>query len=296
MNSTVWKRWRKMSLKRENNYEGDSPLLYLVATPIGNKEEFTPRAINVLKEMDYIACEDTRNSGLLFSKFDIKKHLISCREFNENEKAEEIISLLKEGKKVAYVSDAGYPGISDPGQKLVSKALEADIKVAIINGPNAGLCALLASGLDTTHFTFEGFLPSKDSLAKKRLEELKNWPHTLIFYEAPHRIERTLTMMKDAFGGDRKVCLARELTKLHEEYIRGTFSELLNEDPETLRGEMVICVEGKEITNEISDDDIEENLKEALKSLSSKEAVKKVATDLKVGKNKVYNIYLERLK
>ncbi len=283
-----------MSLKRENNYEGNSPLLYLVATPIGNKDEFTLRAINILKEMDYIACEDTRNSGLLFSKFDIKKHLISCREFNENEKAEEIISLLKEGKKVAYVSDAGYPGISDPGEKLVAKALENDIKVAIVNGPNAGLCALLASGLDTSHFTFEGFLPSKDSLAKKRLEQLKNWPHTLIFYEAPHRIERTLNMMKEAFGEDRKACVARELTKLHEEYIRGTFKEICEIDPETLRGEMVICVEGKEIKNEIDDNDIEESLKEALKTLSSKEAVKKVASDLNVGKNKVYDIFLER--
>ena len=143
-----------MSLERENNYEGKTPLLYMVATPIGNVEEFSPRALKVLNEMDYIACEDTRNSGALFAKFNIKKPLISCREFNENEKADEIIALLNDGKKVAYVSDAGYPGISDPGQRLVAKAVASGIKVAVINGPNAGLCALVASGLDTTHFTF----------------------------------------------------------------------------------------------------------------------------------------------
>ncbi len=285
-----------MSLKRENNYEGHSPLLYMVATPIGNVEEFSPRALNVLRDMDYIACEDTRNSGALFAKFDIKKPLISCREFNENEKADEIISLLKEGKKVAYVSDAGYPGISDPGQRLVQKAIESGIKIAVINGPNAGLCALVASGLDTAHFTFEGFLPAKESAAIKRLNELKEWPHTLIFYEAPHRIGRTLMLFKDAFGGDRKACIGRELTKLHEEFIRGTLDELCNIDPETLRGEMVVCIEGKTLTEEITDDDIEESLKEALISLSPKEAVKEVAKNSKTGKNRVYAIYLERFK
>ena len=285
-----------MSLKRENNYEGKTPLLYMVATPIGNVEEFSPRALKVLNEMDYIACEDTRNSGALFAKFNIKKPLISCREFNENEKADEIIGLLNDGKKVAYVSDAGYPGISDPGQRLVAKAVASGIKVAVINGPNAGLCALVASGLDTTHFTFEGFLPAKESAAVKRLEELKNWPHTLIFYEAPHRIDRTLTLLKNAFGADRKACIGRELTKIHEEYLRGTLGELCEIDPETLRGEMVIIIEGKTISNEVTDDDIEESLKEALKSLSSKEAVKKVAEDTKTGKNRVYAIYLERFK
>lgn len=285
-----------MSLKRENNYEGNLPLLYMVATPIGNTQEFSPRALDVLNDMDCIACEDTRNSGALFAKFGIKKQLISCREFNENEKADEIIALLKDGKKVAYVSDAGYPGISDPGERLVAKAVASDIKVAVINGPNAGLCALVASGLDTTHFTFEGFLPAKESAAIKRLDELKNWPHTLIFYEAPHRIGRTLMLFKEAFGGDRKVCLARELTKLHEEYIRGTLDELTEIDPETLRGEMVICVEGKTIKEELTDENIEEELKKALKSLSSKEAVKEVAKITKVGKNRVYAIYLERFK
>lgn len=283
-------------MKRENNYQGDSPLLYMVATPIGNIEEFSPRAIKILSEMDFIACEDTRNSGSLFVKFGIKKPLISCREFNENEKAEEIITLLKEGKKVAYVSDAGYPGISDPGERLVAKAINSSIKVAVINGPNAGLCALVASGLDTTHFAFEGFLPAKETLAKKRLKELKDWPHTLIFYEAPHRIERTLTLLKETFGNDRKACLARELTKLHEEYIRGTLEEFCEIDPNTLKGEIVICVEGKTSSIEISDDDIEEELKKALKILSPKEAVKEVAKLTQIGKNRVYSIYLQRLK
>ena len=285
-----------MSLKRENNFEGKTPLLYMVATPIGNMGEFSPRAIEVLQDMDYIACEDTRNSGSLFAKFNIKKSLISCREFNENEKAEEIINLLKEGKKIAYVSDAGYPGISDPGQRLVSKVLEAGLNVSVINGPNAGLCALVASGMDTTHFTFEGFLPAKESAAIKRLEQLKDWPHTLIFYEAPHRIGRTLAIMKDAFGGDRKVCLARELTKLHEEYIRGTFDDLHAIEDDYLKGEMVIVVEGKTEIEEIDNETIAEKLVEALKSLSPKEAVKEVALTTKVGKNRVYAIYLANVK
>ena len=285
-----------MTLMRENNFEGNAPLLYLVATPIGNLSEFSSRAIEVLQQMDYIACEDTRNSGSLFAHFSIKKPLISCREFNENEKADEIIALLEEGKKVAYVSDAGYPGISDPGQRLVARAVEKGIKVSVVNGPNAGLCALVASGLDTTHFTFEGFLPAKDSAAIKRLEELKDWPHTIIFYEAPHRIGRTLEMLRDAFGANRRACIGRELTKLHEEYIRATLGELAGLDPEPLRGEMVIVIAGKEKEEDASDEAIVILLKEALSSLSPKEAVKEVAKRTKAGKNRVYDLYLKNFK
>ena len=284
-------------MTRQNNYEGNRPLLYLVATPIGNRQEWSPRAIEILKQMDYIACEDTRNSGTLFSSFDIKRPLISCHEHNEEEAGDKIVSLLLSGKKVAFVSDAGYPGISDPGERLVAKAVANNIKVAVVNGPNAALCALVASGLETKHFFFEGFLPSKPTAAKARLEELKNVAATLIFYEAPHRIKRTLSLLNETLGGERKACLARELTKLHEEYIRATLAELDALDEETLKGEIVLVIEGaKAVETTISDDDVEEALKEKLKTLRSKEAIAEVAKETGVPKNKVYDIYLETLK
>lgn len=287
-------RYRKQVMEREGNYEGNKPLLYLVATPIGNIEELSPRAISVLKEMDYIACEDTRNSGLLFSRCLIKKPLISCHEHNEEEAAAKIIDLLKSGKKVAYVSDAGYPTVSDPGTRLVKKAVKEDVKVAVVNGPSASICALAGSGIDTAHYYFEGFLPSKPSEAKRELEELKERKETLIFYESPHRIERTLKTLSDTLGGDRNACLARELTKIHEEYIRASLRELSEIDPSTLLGEIVIIVEGKRTEEKpLTDKEIKTLLFDALKTCRGKEAVSKVAKDNALPKNRVYDLYLE---
>ena len=284
-------------MKRENNFEGKRPLLYLIATPIGNRGELSPRALEIIGEANYIACEDTRNSGSLFSSLGLKKSLISCHEHNEEEAAEHIIKLLLEGKKVAYVSDAGYPGISDPGERLVAKALANDIKVSVVNGPNAGLCALVASGLPADHFYFEGFLPAKETLAKKRLESLQTLPVTMIFYEAPHRIGKTLHLLKETLGGERKACLARELTKLHEEYIRGTLDELAELDPETLRGEMVIVVEGAaEENKKVGEQEILALLEERLKEIRAKEAIAGVSKELGVPKNEVYDLYLKHLK
>ncbi len=278
---------------REGNFEGKRPLLYLVATPIGNVSEFSPRAISLLQEMDFIACEDTRNSGLLFSRFNIKKSLISCHEHNEEEASAKIIELLLEGKKIAYVSDAGYPTVSDPGARLVKKAIENSIKVSVINGPSASLCALAGSGLDTSHYYFEGFLPSKSSEMKRELDELKERKETTIFYESPHRIGRTLKALKEELGADRKACLARELTKMHEEYIHATLGELAEIDPSTLIGEMVIVVEGKKKeTAELSEDEIKSLLSEVLKTSKGKEAVSKVAKEHNLPKNRVYDIYL----
>ncbi len=278
---------------REGNFEGKRPLLYLVATPIGNISEFSPRAASILQEMDYIACEDTRNSGLLFSRLNIKKPLVSCHEHNEEEASAKIIELLLEGKKIAYVSDAGYPTVSDPGARLVKKAIENDIKVSVVNGPSASLCALAASGLDTSHYYFEGFLPSKASEMKRELDELKERKETIIFYESPHRIDRTLKAMKEAFGGDRKACLARELTKIHEEYIRASLAELSDIDSSTLIGEMAIIVEGKkEDKAELSDKDIATLLTEALKNLKGKEAVSIISKEKNLPKNRVYDVYL----
>lgn len=278
---------------REGNYEGKRPLLYLVATPIGNLGEFSIRAQSTLKEMDYIACEDTRNSGLLFSKFEIKKPLISCHEHNEEEAANKIVSLLKEGKKVAYVSDAGYPTVSDPGARLVKRAIKENIKVAVINGPSASICALAASGLDTSHYYFEGFLPAKASEMTRELNELKERKETIIFYESPHRIGRTLLALSDAFGSDREACLARELTKVHEEYIHATLGELAHIDPNTLLGEMVIVVAGNQSKEqELSDEQIKSLLLEYSKTMKGKEAVTKIAKENAIPKNRVYDLYI----
>lgn len=278
---------------REGNFEGKLPLLYLVATPIGNLSEFSSRAIETLQNMDYIGCEDTRNSGLLFAKFGIKKPLISCHEHNEEEAASKIIALLKEGKKIAYVSDAGYPTVSDPGARLVRRATENGIKVSVINGPSASLCALAASGIDSVHYYFEGFLPAKESEKNKELEELSKRKETIIFYESPHRIGKTLVSLAKILGEKRKACLARELTKIHEEYIRATLGELALIDPKTLVGEMVIIVEGNQEKDiEISDEDIKIMLKEYCKSMKSKEAISKVAKENGINKNHVYDLYL----
>lgn len=283
-------------IKRELNFEGDSPLLYLIATPIGNLKEFPPRATQTISGMDFIACEDTRNTGKLLHFFSLDKPLISCHEHNEEEASKKIISLLKEGKKVAYVSDAGYPVISDPGYRLASNAIKENIKVSVINGPNAAIMALVASGIDNSHFYFYGFLDSKESSRKKELESLKDFPNTIIFYEAPHRIKRTLKDLKDIFGGERRATLARELTKKHEEFIRGTIEDLASINESTLLGEMVLIIEGNKTKKVISKKDIEATLKEKLISLCSKEAIKETAKELNLPKNEVYDFYLKNIK
>lgn len=284
-------------LKRELNFSGPSPILYLVATPIGNREEFSTRAIKTLQEVDFIGCEDTRNSGQLFASFNIDKPLISCHEHNEEEAANKIVALLKEGKKVAYVSDAGYPTISDPGGRLVKRALEEGIKVSVINGPSASVCALAASGLDTSHYYFEGFLPSKPSERDSELKELSTRKETIVFYESPHRIDKTLKAMKEILGEDRNAVIARELTKLHEEFIRGSLGELASIDASTLIGEMVIVVEGaKSLQKSLSEEEIVSQLLTLLKSMKPKDAIATLAENNKINKNKVYSLYLEKIK
>ena len=280
-------------INRELNFRGNSPLLYLISTPIGNLDEFSPRAISVLQGIDYVAAEDTRNSGSLLTKFGIKKPFIMCHEHNEEEASTKIISLLKEGKTVAYMSDAGYPAISDPGERLVARCISEGIKVSCVNGSNAALCALVCSGLPTKHFYFYGFLPSKPSERRKELETLKNREDTMIFYEAPHRIDDTLKDMKNAFGGTRRASIGRELTKAFEEFIRGDFDELCEIDPETLKGEMVIVVDKAEgAKKEYTDEDIVELLKENLKTMKSKDAIAAVVKTTGTPKNAVYDIYL----
>ena len=279
---------------RELNFEGSSPLLYLIATPIGNLSEFSPRAIEVLSSCDFIAAEDTRNSGQLMAHFNISKPFISCHEHNENEASSKIISLLKEGKKICYMSDAGYPTVSDPGQKLVAHCLEEGIKVSVVSGPSAAINALAISGLDTSHFYFEGFLPAKESEKSAELKDLASREETIIFYESPHRIGKTLASMYQILG-NRKATICRELTKTHEEAIRGSLEEFVSLDEATLRGEMVIVVEGCQTAKpELSEENILKALQEKLnQGMRTKDAVKEVSEELSVQKNRVYDLSLK---
>ena len=281
-------------IERELNFFGNKPLLYLIATPIGNLSELSPRALETIKEMDFIAAEDTRHSGELLASFGIKKPMISCHEHNEEEASDRIVFLLKDGKKVAYMSDAGYPAISDPGQRLVKRLLAEGIKVSTISGANAALNALAASGLDSRHFYFHGFLPVKEGERKQELSSLAEKKETMIFYEAPHRIGKTLKDLYSAFG-EREATLARELTKTHEELIHGSLKELSELDPETLKGEMVIIVEGSK--NEAASMSLEEALslvKEKVKEgVKAKDVAKEIAEEFGLSKNKIYSLYLQ---
>lgn len=278
---------------RTLNFDNKKPLLYLVATPIGNLEEMSPRAINILANVDLIACEDTRNTAKLLNFFKISCKLISLHEHNEVEESQKIIAEILNGKKIAYVSDAGYPCISDPGARLVKLCLENEINVSTISGPNAALNALAASGLSSDHFYFHGFLNSKSSVRLDELKELSNKKETLIFYEAPHRIEKTLLDMYSIFG-DRKACIARELTKKHEEFIRASLKELSEIEPETLKGEMVIVVEGCIEDNKpfISNEEIISMVKNMVDlGVSTKDAIKRVSELTNINKNYIYKIY-----
>lgn len=281
-------------MKRNKSFDKKQPLLYLIATPIGNLKELSPRAIEILNDVDLVAAEDTRNSKQLLSHYDIYKDMFSLREHNENEASKHIIELLKNGKKVAYMSDAGYPGISDPGYLLVKNAIENDISVSTVNGACAFINALVASGLPTDHFYFYGFLNPKENEAKNELEEMKNRKETLIFYEAPHRIEKTVNWMYNVLG-NRDIVIARELTKLNEEYIRGTLDELVNLDFSTLKGEMVIIVSGNNQKQEIDEQTIKARLEYFhKKGLSNKDAIEVVADEYKINKNTIYKIAIEK--
>ncbi len=277
-----------------NKSFNNGPLLYLVATPIGNLKEISKRALEVFNESDIIAAEDTRNTYSLLANYGIKKELFSLREHNELEASEHLINLIKQGKKVAYVSDAGYPGISDPGYLLVQTAIKNDINVSVVSGSSAFLTALVASGLETEHFYFFGFLSKKGNEGKSSLEELKDRRETLIFYESPHHIKKTLELLLEVFG-NRKAVIARELTKLNEEYIRGSLEELNQIDEATLKGEMVVLVEGNQSnSDDISDERIIERIKYYLNyKIDKKTAIELAKNELNVGKNRVYKLAMD---
>jgi 16S rRNA (cytidine1402-2'-O)-methyltransferase len=216
--------------------------LYLVATPIGNLEDITLRALRTLKECDVIAAEDTRHSGQLLKHFQISKPLISYFQFNEARRSEQIIERLKRGEKVALITDAGTPGISDPGERVVRAVIVAGLRVEAVPGPSALVAALTASGLSTDEFHFVGFLPHKSGQRRAQLERLKSVPGTLVLYESPHRIERLLAELSEVFP-ERRIVLARELTKKFEEFFRGTPAEIIAQiGSRTLRGEFVALI------------------------------------------------------
>ncbi len=278
-------------MKRQNSYIDENvPSLYLVATPIGNLSEFSARAIDTLSNVEYIACEDTRNSIKLLKHFDIHAKLISYHNFNEEDSTKGIIEIIKNGKSVAIISDAGYPLISDPGYNVVNVAIDNDIPVIAINGPNAALNALVVSGLDTKHYLFYGFLNAKLSVMQKELQTLSDFPYTLIFYEAPHRINKTLKVAFDVLG-DRKAVIARELSKLHEEIIRGNLSSLSEIDD--LKGEIVLLIEGKRKDEvEVDLDQLVFLIKEEIgRGIKAKEAINQIAKDKNISKNELYNYY-----
>ncbi|HEU5396987.1 MAG TPA: 16S rRNA (cytidine(1402)-2'-O)-methyltransferase [Verrucomicrobiae bacterium] len=219
--------------------------LYLVATPIGNLEDITLRALRVLRECDAVAAEDTRHSGQLLKHFGISKPLLSYFQFNEARRSEEIIERLRRGERIALVTDAGSPGISDPGERVVRAAIGAGLRVESVPGPSALIAALTAGGLATEEFHFVGFLPHKSGQRRNKLESLKETPGTLVLYESPYRIERLLGELAEVFP-ERSVVMARELTKKFEEYLRGTPAELLQTArARHLKGEFVVMVSAK---------------------------------------------------
>ncbi len=270
--------------------------LFLVATPIGNLQDITLRALDTLRNVDLIAAEDTRQTLKLLNHFNIKKPLISCHKYNENEKSILLIHKLKDGKDIALVSDAGTPGISDPGSIMVKNCIEHGIEFEIMPGATAVTTALVYSGLDTSKFTFMGFLPRENKNRRDVLESIKNRMETLIFYEAPHRLTNTLEALANVLG-NRHIAICRELTKVHEEILRFTLEEAMNYyESNDAKGEFVLVVEGKdekELLREESEKwinlSIEKHIKMYMENgLDKKEAIKKVAKDRKLSKSEIY--------
>jgi 16S rRNA (cytidine1402-2'-O)-methyltransferase len=268
--------------------------LYLIATPIGNLEDITHRAVRLLGEVAVIACEDTRHTRKLLNHYDINTRTVSYHEHNERERAAELIVQLRQGAKVAVVSDAGTPGISDPGFRLARLAIENEIAVVPVPGASAFVAALVASGLPTDEFYFGGFLPSRSGARRARLAELRAIPATLVFYEGPHRIAATLQDAREILG-EREAVVARELTKLHEEFVRGRLSELAARfgENESARGEMVLLIDRAVIQTDGAGEQAAGNLAELVArwendGLDHRTALKKAAKELGLSRDEAY--------
>lgn len=273
--------------------EKNNGILYIIATPIGNLEDITLRAIRILKEVDLIAAEDTRHTLKLLNHLEISKPMISYHRHNEELRVDGLIEKLKEGKNIGLVSDAGTPGICDPGEEIIKKCIEKNIKIIPIPGACAMINALICSGISTKEFSFLGFLPLNKKTRKAKLDEIQKSKRTIILYEAPHKLKTTLNDLKDILG-NRKIVLARELTKIHEEYIRGTAEELL-EKVEEIKGEFVLIIEENNIEeeNELNSLSLEDHYKYyENKGLDKKEIIKKIAKDRNVSKNEIYKCFI----
>jgi 16S rRNA (cytidine1402-2'-O)-methyltransferase len=269
-----------------------APGLYLVATPIGNLEDITLRALRILRSADRIACEDTRQTQKLLNHFNIATPTVSYHLHNEGSRAHELVTQLKEGSRIAVVSDAGTPGIADPGHELVRAAIDAGIPVFPVPGANAAVNALIASGLSTENFSFQGFLPAKEGQRRTALEQVPRDQSTHIFYEAPHRILDTLNDLEAIFGATQPVVIARELTKLHEEFLRGPVNEVrkqLAERP-SVRGEMVLLFSPSPQETAVPTRSIAAEVDALMQSesLSEKDALKRIARERGIGKSEAY--------
>jgi 16S rRNA (cytidine1402-2'-O)-methyltransferase len=287
--------WQQKSFENE----GQKGILYLVPTPIGNLEDMSFRAIRLLKEADFIAAEDTRNTKKLCNYFEIKSPIVSYHEHNKESSGIKLLEKLKEGAKIALVSDAGMPTISDPGYELVAGALAEGLTVVPLPGANAALTALIASGLPCQPFYFYGFLNRQKREKKKELETLKKQTATVIFYESPHRLKETLALLEEVFG-NRRIVLCRELTKKYEEFIRGTITEAVFwANQEEIRGEFCLIVEGadetdsEEETNWWENMTVEEHVNHYISTqgISSKEAIKLTAKERGLHKRDVYQAF-----
>ncbi len=276
-----------MSQKSYDN----TPTLYLIPTPIGNMEDITIRAINTLKMVDVVFCEDTRVTGQLLKYYEINKKLISNHKFNESNNKEKLLEYLSNGKNVGLVSDRGTPIISDPGYELARFAIEKGFNVVSLPGATALIPALTSSGISPMPFYYYGFLNSKDNLRKKELETLKNIDATLIIYEAPHRIKKTLIDMGNILGNNRKISISREITKKYEEIYRGTIDEIIKEDNE-YKGELVIIIEGNKSSAEYKTLTIKDHVNFYIEDGNSvMEAIKIVAKERGMKKSDVYDMY-----
>ena len=268
--------------------------LYLVPTPIGNLEDITLRAKRILTEADYIAAEDTRTSGILLEKIGVHNHMLSFHKYNSKQRAPELIKILKSGKDIAEISDAGMPVISDPGYILVQECIKNDIPIVPLPGPSAFATALIASGFDAQPFTYYGFLPRKSSEQAPFFEKMAASDATSIFYEAPHRLKKTLKTLAKSVEDSRQIVCARELTKIHEEFVRGSIKEVVDyfeeNDP---RGEFVVLVSpNTEEEKTLSWSELIDQVNELVKQdISKKDAIKKVAKENNISKNELYDKY-----
>ena len=284
-------------MQRQSSYGQDSGKLYLVPTPIGNLEDITLRAKRILQEADYIAAEDTRTSGILLEKIGVHNHMLSFHKYNSKERAPELIKLMKDGAVIAEISDAGMPVISDPGYILVQECIKNNIPVVPLPGASAFTTALIASGFDAQPFTYYGFLPRKKSEQQPFFEQMKKAHATSIFYEAPHRLIKTLNNMSEILDSERKIVVARELTKIHEEFIRGTISEVTDYfEQNAPRGEFVVLISPNAAQEtQLSWDELIKAVNRLVDTGESKKsAIKTVAQENNVSKNELYERYHQK--